>query len=698
MTPATITLPRSHAAVTDFYSGEGAVMLGNVPQISFQGSSPFTFEAWVYLDALVDQMTLFARQGEFVLATQGQCLYAARTNQITALTTAALLEEHTWYHVALTFDGLTMAAYLNGLRRETITLQDAGVANQGKPLTIGGSFYGWIEGARLWNMAVGPSQLYRYQWLDYAPGTAGLVGQIDLSQWPPVDTSGAGHTSISLSHGGVRTQLFTPSVELPSGGFCDPYADESVNPGGEAADFTVMAWIAPRHLESSGPHAIFTNGELGGAGMSLMLDQAGKVVFGVGTSTAVTSTGTVPSEEWANVACSWSAASGAAAIYVNGALDASGTMRTAPPLATGAPLVGAAASASSALPINNFIGFIQAVSVWKTVLTPAQVQQYLTDDPLGDENCVADWDLMPPRAQNSVSLNPLGLVGGASAGEISALDSVFAGFDHAVVLGGGGHGDAAPPISGMAPVNIAPSDFSPDARAAMVSEFAAFMSAELGLSDQQQQPFIERMDVNLRRLADDLAAGTARVDHHISTEVGSDGVSRLRLHIDGQSAIIYEGDLDECTVWAIKFIIAVGLALYSVFGFTVNLSRVSAKLTNYLGQRVNTIGLLPQLKAVFSGGVSPTSVYKGLLLLWEYGLLTGIMKLLWQAVTVSVSIWTVISLGGRLILLFSPYAPLEIALFITELALALVGVYQVWNEPANCWKSQVAAGAGPVAA
>jgi hypothetical protein len=163
--------------------------------------------------------------------------------------------------------------------------------------------------------------------------------------------------------------------------------------------------------------------------------------------------------------------------------------------------------------------------------------------------------------------------------------------------------------------------------------------------------------------------------------------SRLWLHADGESTVIYEGEFDPCTTWAITFIISLGLTIYSEFSFSMNVSKVSVGLTNFLGQRINTIGLVLQLRVVFNSGISATTVYNALNLLWDYGLLTGMMKFLWQATTSSVSWWTIGSIAVRIGLLFSPFAPLEIAVFIAELGNSIVDVRNIWNDPNNCWKS-----------
>ncbi|MET4259199.1 hypothetical protein ABIC09_004152 [Bradyrhizobium sp. S3.12.5] len=671
--------PRSQSGLTEFSSGAGAVTLGNMPSISFQGSNTWSIEVWVYLDALVDQMNLVSRQGEFALVTQGGCISAARQSQIFPLVSTPLLAPHTWYHVCVTFDGATMSLFLNGLRRNFITMTDSGVANQGQPMTIGGGFYGQTTGARFWNIALPPDIIFERQWSRYAANTANLMAQIDFTQTPPIDTSGQG-APVTVSATGVAYLLYTPAANLVEGAFCDPYNDNAVNPGGSAADFTVMAWISPQ--AQPGKQAIFSNGLYGAAGMSLAINAAGKIEFQIGGATAVVSTTALQVNRWRNVTATWSAAGGNAAIFLDGVQDATGTMAFATARSSGAPLVGAAATSSAALPSYNFVGYIQAVSLWSYVLTAAQIQNYMTDDPINDANCIADYDFVPPRAQNSWSLNPVGIVGNASVVAIRSAGTVSVN-----TMAQRPRPPLLPVATHMTPRNVRSDDLSLDTRRAMVAEFRAFMTERLGLAPEQQEEFAARFQANLALRAEQLASGTYRVPFQFSVEPLAGDRSRLWLHADGESTIIYEGEFDACTTWAIQFIISLGLTLYSVFSFSMNISKVAAGLTNYLAQRINTIGLVPQLRVVFNKGTTPTTVYNALELLWDYGLLTGTMKFLWQATSASVSWWTIGSIAVRIGLLFSPFAPLEVAVFITELAKSIIDVRAAWNDPNNCWKS-----------
>jgi hypothetical protein len=175
MTSPDMQTPRSSSAVTEFGAGEGTIGVGNLPAISFLGQSPWTFELRMYLDALLDSMELVSRSGEFTLQTRDRSIFAARTGQSLALTSDSILDRHTWYHVAVSFDEVTMSLYVNGRRTDWVSLTDPGVANGGRPLTVGSSFYGWSTGFRAWNVEVGPGDIYGHQWVPSAVD-GGAVG------------------------------------------------------------------------------------------------------------------------------------------------------------------------------------------------------------------------------------------------------------------------------------------------------------------------------------------------------------------------------------------------------------------------------------------------------------------------------------------------------------------------------------------
>jgi hypothetical protein len=679
--------PLAQSATTAFTSSAGSFTCGNLSQISFQGSSTWTVEAWVYLDALLDQMPLLSRSGEFLLATQGAQVYVQCAGRTPALLSEPVLAARTWTYLAVAFDGATLSLYVNGQRVATSTPVGDGVAPGDQPFTIGGGFYGQMESVRLWNAYVPPGQLYENQWTDYASGTIGLVAQLDLTQNPPVDTSGNG-VVVTASGAGLEYVTFTPAVVLTTGAFVDTYEDGSINPAGQAQDFSVMAWVCPTTV--GGAMYVFTNGPSGGdAGVFLSVLPSGTLQLQVGNSTPLTSNAVLDEGEWTSVAATWESATGTGTLYVNGTQDSSlSGMTLAGTLAAGAPLVGAVSEPPGNFPVDGFEGYIQQVSVWNVALTADQVQTYLAEPATGADGCVAAYDFTLDPAQDQVTFNPVGLAGGAALTVVQSPSPETAASPQAM---------AVRPRSRLGRDDwgvvheVDEALLSDASHAGLVEDYRGFV-AGLGVDAERAAELERRFTANLERARADARAGTYRAPLR-ATAWQREGQSFITLEAGGERVDVAAEGLDPCTTWAVTFLITIGGALFSALGFTLSLNKVSAGLTTLLGTRINSIGLLPQLSAVFQGGVTASTIWKSLQLLYEFKLLFPMAKLLWQGVQASVSIWTVLSVGGRLLLLLGPSAPLEVALFVAELGNSVYSVATQWNQrPAGCLSSSPAAG------
>ena len=679
--------PRAYFTETVVSSGTGTITLGAMSSIAFNNNSPWAFEIWFYAEALLDSMNLISRAGEFVLQTQNDSLFVQIAGMGGGLTTPSILEPQTWHLVSVSSDGTTITIYVDGDRVDFQAPAGSGPAPTGNPMTIGGGFYGQIDSVRCWSTSVSPGQVYKYQFVDYASGFPGLQAQIDFTQSPPVDSSG-NSTPITVG-AGVGLQTFAPGVAFLEEGFCNPYDDGSINPGGASNDFSIMAWVAPSYLSDT--QVVFSNGPFGGAGMSLAVNANGNVVFQVGNATPLVSNAQLSKSAWANIAATWSASSGAAALFVNGNTDNTGTLAFSTSLASGAPLIGAAAT-TGGTPSYNFYGFVQSVDLWNTILTQTSVQTYMTTAPLTDANCIADYDFSLDPPMNNVTANQIGLAGGAELMTQLASPLEF------------GLNDAARRTTkrsvrrsregGFAPQHVTAADFSEERRAEMLEEFRRFMTETLGIAADAQDFYAQRMKDNLERAASDLAAGTYRRTHYYTTARRPDGSGTITLHTLGGSYVIYDGALDACTTWAIGFIWDILMAVTSVLGFAANNTATGAAFVSYLSSKITP--LLGPLQAVFSrvgpSGPTVTMIWNLIKVLWDADLLSPLLSFVWEALAQSISWWTVTRIGAKIALWFSPWGPAEVALFLAELAADLLGLVDDWNnQPANCWSSNTIA-------
>ena len=661
------TLPPNHTGVTRFTTSAGAATFATSP-ISFQNNAPWTIELWCSLDALVDLMPMVSKGAEFTLASKGATLYAALGGQTAPLQSQSLLATSTPYYICVVYDGATMSLYLDGaLAAQATTNANPPVSST--PLTIGNGFYGEIQGLRLWTQAMNANILGQNQFNDFPINTANLAAQVDFTVSPPVDSSG--HNLVPTLNANAVYVPFVPAGALITNSFCDPYNDGAVNPGGAQQPFSITAWVCP---DVNGKLMyVFTNGvEESNSGVTLGIDGAGKLLFQVGDSAVLSSQATLADGVWVFVAATWSSPNGV--LYINANQDSSSSAMTlAGSLASGEPLVGAIASVGAQLPINSFDGQVQSVCVWNIALTAQQVATYLTASPQTDPNCVAYYDLSQAPAQNQISFNPLGLVAGAALAPTPVYSGQQLLARHPTAFATLTPAKPLPPVDSQA--------FLAESEA----EFATFMDG-FALTDAQRAFFRDLYATRLREGQRDLLAGVTADMARVRIDARPQGGSRMiYVHPDGAEEILYDGVFDACTLWCIELIVAIVGALWLALGLAYNYSSFLKGMTNFFGTRINAIGIMPQLTALFRNGVSSKAIYAALKLLHEYSLLTSIAKLSYQLIFSSLSWWTILSLGMRIVLLMSPTAALEILWLIAQLAYSIYSINQILGQrPPNC--------------
>ncbi len=358
-----------------------------------------------------------------------------------------------------------------------------------------------------------------------------------------------------------------------------------------------MACICPSSIGQRG--AIFSNGPIAGsAGMSLQLLESGKVQFQVGSSTPVVSSKVLEPNEWQNVACTWQQSSKTGTLYIDGQADGTpAAMTTDGSMTEGEPLIGGGAYDGESLPSLGFWGYIQSASVWSYALSQAQVQQYMTDDPVLDQKCVADYDLLGSLANNNVTLNPVGMVGSASLTVVESLTSTTSPTTPTPTSTSTSTPEVMPPPRtrsrpllathaprGIAPSNVTPEMLSAAARAAMVKDYRELIDEQLGIVGDQQAQLAAGLEQKLARLYEELLEGTHRIPFEVDIEQW-DGVSIMTLRTEDGSTVVYEGLADAaCVLWTATLIAQVGMSIFTVYGFTINVNQYVSGLTNLLQQ------------------------------------------------------------------------------------------------------------------
>jgi hypothetical protein len=132
-----------------------------------------TVECWVYLTASQSNTRIISRIPSYEIGLSGNKLFgtvwlnpAGTTlpSGCNKLSSTTVLNNNAWYHVALVYDGTTLALYLNGTRiaYSTVSIPNGKIQSSGtNPLYIGwfNYFQGKIDEVRVYQKALSSQQI-----------------------------------------------------------------------------------------------------------------------------------------------------------------------------------------------------------------------------------------------------------------------------------------------------------------------------------------------------------------------------------------------------------------------------------------------------------------------------------------------------------------------------------------------------------
>lgn len=176
------------------FSNSGNTRVTIADNAAFDFSGGFTAEAWIKADILTtrnifsqygsgqEAFSLFLKSGgvfEFTITTDGNTDLYFDTNN-TAIATG------TWYHVAITFDGTTMRAYVNGAASGT-KAESGTMFNSTAPIEIGARnnahfFDGTIDEVRFWNRALSVTEISNNMNKQVPNNANGLIAYYNMNQ------------------------------------------------------------------------------------------------------------------------------------------------------------------------------------------------------------------------------------------------------------------------------------------------------------------------------------------------------------------------------------------------------------------------------------------------------------------------------------------------------------------------------------
>jgi hypothetical protein len=298
------------------------------------------------------------------------------------------LQNETWYHVAVVFDGESKQFYLNG--ELTISRPYTGpIATNNFKVLIGATdgvagrgFNGQMDTVRIWNIARSAEAIAASLHRETMGTEAGLLGEwrfneaaantlVADSSASSIDGTVMDNTANPLrvagvTHGVPMAQNWALAfdgtneyVELPF----ESHFDLTTR-------ISVEAWVYP---ESLGPAALVSKGA-----WKLGLDASGKVTFTTDTTAPLVSGTALVLDAWSHVAASYDGAR--RVIHINGVPDADDSKTTAIDTNDDPVRFGANPNGS-----EHFTGMLDDVRIWGNARTALQIAQYQDHQLNGNE-------------------------------------------------------------------------------------------------------------------------------------------------------------------------------------------------------------------------------------------------------------------------------------------------------------------------
>ncbi|MFZ4544511.1 MAG: LamG-like jellyroll fold domain-containing protein, partial [Saprospiraceae bacterium] len=371
----------------------------------------------------------------------------------------------TWYHMAITYDGVSWKMLLNG---NIVGTSSALIGSQSKTNILLGNGYptfwnGNLDEVRIWNTSRTQNEIQANMNTQLSGNEIGLVGYWDMNRSGQgagltVDNkaSSTGATLNGTTTGTASTPIFTPGTaqQKPGSGNAisfDGVDDKIVLSSPNAAQkpstaITTEAWIFSTSNGTDYQGIVCNTQDNGSdeAGYYLTKRSSGNIEFQIATSNSgfTGPSASIPLNIWVHVVATYDGSF--AKIYLNGILSASQALSGLIDWTTGSTnTISRVGAYEDDNEYHGFSGHIDEVKVWNIALTEAQIRDRMcrkvtSADPLYS-NLVAYYNFDESTGttvfdgsasnNNGTLVNgPTRITSGAAIGNYSAHNYVSTGF------------------------------------------------------------------------------------------------------------------------------------------------------------------------------------------------------------------------------------------------------------------------------
>lgn len=420
--------PYQYAALT--LDGKTTANSSSQIGIKFDGTEPFTIDAWVKPDEAFSRKMVVSQKNGFRFGLEGNRLFFQMAGYpcVYSNQQGDMIASGEWVHLCAVYDTTAVTLYINGVTDTYVAVGGTGSSGT-EPFVFGGNFIGLLRYVRVFSCALNSDQVVAYlMQTDTEDNTFRglLVAYYDFSKVPAQEMIKG--QKITLEDSDMQ-HLFSTGALFEGNSFLTIDGEPDINPAGQGNDsYTVHAWVLLQPNEFERRHTIFSNGDINGrAGMSLFIEREedgyyvkGLRANGTDEDDIITASEPIQVNQWINIAVTYDVDT--MKLYVGGKLSNSRTGLFPIPVSLyeSQPRIGSEVLENDDNGQDWMTGYISRLDIWGRALTENEIVSYAGEAPQVDtEKLLASYSFHQKDASNSCNGRLLGERNGFAFGEVN---------------------------------------------------------------------------------------------------------------------------------------------------------------------------------------------------------------------------------------------------------------------------------------